>query len=207
MHTGPQYTSPQQAGGNGGRGAALLIGVIAFAVVFLLIVGVTVGYLVLRPQGGGGPAVTSSSASGAVDPETTSASETESPTPTDVVAERCWSPERSERTSTNPSGKLRGGGLQFIPPALYDLRSGAQITASHNPKQYNGVKMVREDGQALGLKPQFSILDSDDVVGILKDAAGGTTDVATARQWQWTISSAMLRSLSSWAMASASRLS
>jgi len=51
-----------------------------------------------------------------------------------------------------------------------------------------GVKMVREDGQALGLKPQFSILDSDDVVGILKDAAGGTTDVATARQWQWTIS-------------------
>jgi len=51
-----------------------------------------------------------------------------------------------------------------------------------------GVKMVREDGQALGLKPQFSILDSDDVVSILKDAAGGTTDVATARQWQWTIS-------------------
>ena len=48
-----------------------------------------------------------------MDPETTSASETESPTPTDVVAERCWSPERSERTSTNPSGKLRGGGLQF----------------------------------------------------------------------------------------------
>ncbi|MEG1768735.1 MAG: UvrD-helicase domain-containing protein [Comamonas sp.] len=51
-----------------------------------------------------------------------------------------------------------------------------------------GVRMVREDGQALGLKPQFSILDSDDVVGILRDAAGGTTDVATARQWQWTIS-------------------
>ena len=40
----------------------------------------------------------------------------------------------------------------------------------------------------LGLKPQFSILDSDDVVGILKDAAGGTADAATARQWQWTIS-------------------
>ena len=51
-----------------------------------------------------------------------------------------------------------------------------------------GVKMVREDGHVLGLKPQFSILDSDDVVGILKDAAGGTADVATARQWQWTIS-------------------
>ena len=51
-----------------------------------------------------------------------------------------------------------------------------------------GVRMVREDGKVLGLKPQFSILDADDVTGILKDAAGGTTDMATARQWQWTIS-------------------
>jgi ATP-dependent DNA helicase Rep len=50
-----------------------------------------------------------------------------------------------------------------------------------------GVRMLRQDGEALGLKKQFSILDSDDVTSILKDAGGGT-DVATARQWQWTIS-------------------
>ncbi len=50
-----------------------------------------------------------------------------------------------------------------------------------------GVRMMRQDGQALGLKPQFSILDSDDVTGILKDC-GGSTDTATARQWQWAIS-------------------
>ncbi len=50
-----------------------------------------------------------------------------------------------------------------------------------------GVRMLRQDGAVLGLKPQFSILDSDDVTGILKDA-GGTTDAATARQWQWAIS-------------------
>jgi ATP-dependent DNA helicase Rep len=50
-----------------------------------------------------------------------------------------------------------------------------------------GVRMLRLDGSALGLKPQFSILDSDDVTSILKDA-GGSTDAATARQWQWTIS-------------------
>ena len=50
-----------------------------------------------------------------------------------------------------------------------------------------GVRMMRQDGEALGLKPTFSILDSDDVTGILKDA-GGTTDAATARTWQWTIS-------------------
>ncbi len=50
-----------------------------------------------------------------------------------------------------------------------------------------GVRMLREDGQALGLKPQFSILDSDDVLSILKDAGAGV-DAATARQWQWSIS-------------------
>ncbi|MBE2264578.1 MAG: UvrD-helicase domain-containing protein [Burkholderiaceae bacterium] len=50
-----------------------------------------------------------------------------------------------------------------------------------------GVRLMRQDGAVLGLKPQFSILDSDDVTGILKDC-GGTTDAATARQWQWTIS-------------------
>jgi ATP-dependent DNA helicase Rep len=50
-----------------------------------------------------------------------------------------------------------------------------------------GVHLLRSDGEALGLKKQFSILDSDDVTGILKDA-GGSTDTATARQWQWAIS-------------------
>ena len=50
-----------------------------------------------------------------------------------------------------------------------------------------GVRLLREDGAALGLKPNFSILDSDDITSILKDA-GGSVDAATARSWQWTIS-------------------
>ncbi|MBV8618129.1 MAG: UvrD-helicase domain-containing protein [Curvibacter sp.] len=50
-----------------------------------------------------------------------------------------------------------------------------------------GVRLMREDGAVLGLKPQFSILDADDITGILKDC-GGSPDLATARQWQWTIS-------------------
>ena len=50
-----------------------------------------------------------------------------------------------------------------------------------------GVRMLREDGSRLGLKEQFSILDSDDVLSVLRDA-GGTTDAATAKSWQWTIS-------------------
>jgi len=50
-----------------------------------------------------------------------------------------------------------------------------------------GVRMLRESGQKVGLKQNFSILDSDDVLGVLRDA-GGTTDAALARRWQWAIS-------------------
>ena len=50
-----------------------------------------------------------------------------------------------------------------------------------------GVRLLREDGEALGLKPKFSILDSDDVTSILRDA-GSTTDAKLARSWQWQIS-------------------
>lgn len=125
MHTGPQYTPTQpQTPGPGGRGAALLIGGLAFAVVFLLIVGGTVGYLVLRPGGGrgGGGAVASSSTETTPPPDPATTDPSASPTPTDVEEERCWSPDGNDRTSSNPSGTLRGGGLQFIPPALYDSR-------------------------------------------------------------------------------------
>jgi ATP-dependent DNA helicase Rep len=51
-----------------------------------------------------------------------------------------------------------------------------------------GVRMLRQSGESIGLKPQFSILDSDDVLGLLKDA-GATTDAKLARSWQWQISS------------------
>ncbi len=50
-----------------------------------------------------------------------------------------------------------------------------------------GVRLLREEGTRLGLKEQFSILDSDDVLNVLKDA-GGTTDAKQAQRWQWTIS-------------------
>jgi ATP-dependent DNA helicase Rep len=50
-----------------------------------------------------------------------------------------------------------------------------------------GVRILRSEGERLGLKPKFSILDSDDVLGVLKDA-GGSSDNALARRWQWAIS-------------------
>jgi ATP-dependent DNA helicase Rep len=50
-----------------------------------------------------------------------------------------------------------------------------------------GVRLLRAEGERIGLKANFSILDVDDVLALLKDA-GGTTDNALARRWQWAIS-------------------
>jgi ATP-dependent DNA helicase Rep len=50
-----------------------------------------------------------------------------------------------------------------------------------------GVRILRAEGERLNLKPQFSILDSDDVAGVLRDA-GGSSDNALVRRWQWAIS-------------------
>jgi ATP-dependent DNA helicase Rep len=50
-----------------------------------------------------------------------------------------------------------------------------------------GVRILRESGSRLGLKEKFSIFDSDDVLGVLREV-GGTTDNKLARRWQWTIS-------------------
>ncbi len=50
-----------------------------------------------------------------------------------------------------------------------------------------GVRMLRADGTRLGLKEKFSIFDSDDVLGLLKEA-GASSDNALARRWQWCIS-------------------
>ncbi len=65
-----------------------------------------------------------------------------------------------------------------------------------------GVRLLRAEGEHVGLKPQFSILDSDDVLGLMKDA-GATTDNALARRWQWAISAWKNRGLDSAAAQSA----
>ncbi|MDR2334227.1 MAG: UvrD-helicase domain-containing protein [Burkholderiaceae bacterium] len=107
------------------------------------------------------------------------------------------------RVITHKIGKLIENGLAprriaaitFTNKAAAEMRERASGLIGRQAKDVLvctfhalGVRMVREDGHVLGLKPQFSILDADDVTGIIKDCAGGTTDMATARQWQWTIS-------------------
>ena len=67
-----------------------------------------------------------------------------------------------------------------------------------------GVRLLRDDGGKVGLKPRFSILDSDDVMGVLRDA-GSATDNKQARQWQWTISLWKNQGLSSDAAAAAAK--
>ncbi|VWX58375.1 ATP-dependent DNA helicase Rep [Burkholderiales bacterium 8X] len=84
--------------------------------------------------------------------------------------------------------------ITFTNKAAAEMRERAKGLIGRDAKQVTvctfhalGVRLMREDGAVLGLKPAFSILDTDDVTRILKDA-GGTTDAATARIWQWTIS-------------------
>ena len=106
------------------------------------------------------------------------------------------------RVITHKIGRLIQSGLQpdqiaaitFTNKAAAEMRERAKTLIGRQAKGVMictfhalGVRMLRQDGAALGLKQQFSILDTDDVTSILKDA-GGSTDAATARAWQWTIS-------------------
>ncbi len=107
------------------------------------------------------------------------------------------------RVITHKIAHLIGQGLQprriaaitFTNKAVAEMRERASGLIGRKAREVLvctfhalGVRMVREDGHVLGLKPSFSILDADDVTSILKDCAGGTADLASARQWQWGIS-------------------
>ncbi len=106
------------------------------------------------------------------------------------------------RVITHKIGRLIQAGLEpnriaaitFTNKAAAEMRERAKQLVGRAAREVVictfhalGVRMLRQDGAVLGLKAQFSILDSDDVTSILKDC-GGSTDAATARQWQWAIS-------------------
>ncbi len=107
------------------------------------------------------------------------------------------------RVIVHKIARLLGSGLEpkqiaaitFTNKAAQEMRERAK--ASVGPRAARdlavstfhslGVRLLREDGTRIGLKENFSILDSDDVLGVLRDA-GATTDAKLARGWQWTIS-------------------
>ncbi|MEY2683392.1 MAG: ATP-dependent helicase Rep [Pseudomonadota bacterium] len=106
------------------------------------------------------------------------------------------------RVITHKIGRLIQAGLEpkriaaitFTNKAAAEMRERARQLVGKGAKDVLictfhalGVRLLREDGHVLGLKAQFSILDTDDITSILKDC-GGTTDTATARSWQWAIS-------------------
>ncbi|BDI03060.1 ATP-dependent helicase [Sphaerotilus microaerophilus] len=87
------------------------------------------------------------------------------------------------------------GAITFTNKAAQEMRERAKALVGAKASKHLvistfhslGVRLLREDGERLGLKPKFSILDSDDVLGVMREA-GGTTDPKIARGWQWTIS-------------------
>jgi len=64
-----------------------------------------------------------------------------------------------------------------------DLTKGLMISTFHSL----GVRMLREEAVHIGLKPQFSILDSQDALAIIQDIVA-TTDKGRLRNIQQTIS-------------------
>ena len=106
------------------------------------------------------------------------------------------------RVITHKIGKLVQAGLEarriaaitFTNKAAAEMRERAKSLIGKPAKDVLictfhslGVRLLRQDGAVLGLKQQFSILDTDDITSILKDC-GATSDSNTARQWQWAIS-------------------
>ena len=106
------------------------------------------------------------------------------------------------RVITHKIAHLINGGLSanriaaitFTNKAAAEMRERAKQLAGRGAAEVLictfhalGVRLLRQQGTYIGLKEQFSILDTDDVTKIMKDC-GGATDNATARQWQWAIS-------------------
>jgi phosphomannomutase len=68
--------------------------------------------------------------------------------------------------------------MLYYAVATDELDGGVQVTASHNPKQYNGLKMVRRAAEALS---------GDEGIGDIRDMiAKGTTPAASGRTGEVT---------------------
>ncbi len=84
-------------------------------------------------------------------------------------------------TFTNKAANEMANRVQSVLPGK--ASRGLTISTFHSL----GVRLLREEARLVGLKPQFSILDSDDALAIVQDLLA-TTDKARLRSVQHTIS-------------------
>jgi len=65
--------------------------------------------------------------------------------------------------------------LFYFAVADYDLHdAGMMVTASHNPKEYNGMKIIRGDAQAIGLESGLAAIRDLALAGEFPDVPRGT---------------------------------
>ena len=106
---------------------------------------------------------------------------------------------------------MLGTDMLYYAVARDDLDGGAQITASHNPRQYNGVKLVGR--QALPLSGDAGISDIRTMIleGGIPDGKGGGAGAPSLTCWTTTSTTSCrssirrrsARSISSWTPAAA----
>lgn len=113
-------TPPRRPGG--GRGPAVLIGLASFAVVFVLIVGGTVTFLMLRPDPADGGSTTAAAPTrdpGQQSPATAESEDSPAPSAQGEDPTQCWSPTIPSFDSLPTGDTLSGGGLQVQLPEMY----------------------------------------------------------------------------------------
>lgn len=139
------HGAPGGYGAPGGPGAPrrgwgpLLVGAIAFAIVFLLILAGTIAYVMVRRSAAEARASESSrSAPATTGPSATdplsglpSADPSASATPGSAApsgqAEYCWYNVQRDRSSVNPEGRIRGGALEISVPEGYTAEGSGRI--------------------------------------------------------------------------------
>jgi hypothetical protein len=106
----------------------LVIGGVVFVVVFTLIVGSTLAVLVVRDLRAGGPVA------GAHAPASSPASSDPGSGGTTAAAS-CRQPGTITRSSHNPVGRLRGGGLEFaVPDGFDDVAPRSYLALADDPQ-------------------------------------------------------------------------
>lgn len=102
------------------RAQPILVLALTFTAVLALILGGTIAYLVLRPTpGSGGPTAGTETRVDTTVPSTDDGATTDPAASGSAAAEFCWINTSMTKTSTSPSGRIRGGGIETALPSSF----------------------------------------------------------------------------------------